>query len=71
MSSNVIQWAPRKPLKSGFCGFCYFVRGRGRNTLPHTRTDAEGNTPSQNNKINRIIYINRLEGHCVTSGGIV
>jgi hypothetical protein len=69
--SNRIRPATPKLLKIGFCGFCYFVRGRGGKTAPCTRMGTAGNTLAQNNKNNRIIYINRIAGDSVTGGGIL
>ena len=69
--NNKIPTAPAKPLKSGFCRFCYFVRGHEGEALPHTRMGAGQHLAVHNNKNNNNIYINRIAGSCVTAGGIV
>jgi hypothetical protein len=69
--NNKIPTAPAKPLKSGFCGFCYFVRGHEGDTSPHMRVGAGQHLAVHNNKNNNIIYNNRIAGGSVTAGGIV
>lgn len=70
MSNRILAAAP-KLLKTGFCEFCYFVRGLGGKTAPHTRMGTAGNTQVQNNKNNRIIYINRIAEGSVAGAGIL
>ena len=58
------EWKAPTPklLKTGFCGFCSFVRGHVGETPPHAYGQA-GRLPSlHNNKNNNNIYINRIEG---------
>ncbi|PZW38713.1 hypothetical protein C8P66_1347 [Humitalea rosea] len=69
--NNKTQTVPAKPLKSGFCGFCYFVRGHEGDTSPHTRVGAGQHLAVHNNKNNNNIYINMIAGSSVTSGEIV
>jgi len=69
--NNKIPTTPAKPLKLGFCLFCYFVRGHEGESLSHTRTGARQHLAVHNHKINNIIYINRIEGSSVTVRGIV
>ncbi len=68
--SNEKQSGRSKSLKTGFCGFCVFVRGRGGKTSPHACAGAEGNTPIHNNKNNNNIYISRIAGGSVAPRGI-
>jgi hypothetical protein len=60
-----------KSLKTGFCGFCAFVRGRGGKNSPHACVGAAGDTPIHNNKNNNNIYIMRIAGGCVAPEGIL
>jgi hypothetical protein len=69
--NNKIPTTPAKPLKLGFCGFCYFVRGHEGDTSPHTRVGARQHLAVHNNKNNNNIYINRIAGSSVIAGGIV
>jgi hypothetical protein len=69
--NNKIPTTPAKPLKSGFCEFCYFVRGHEGETSPHMRVGAGHRLAVHNNKNNNNIYINRIAGSSVTAGGIV
>lgn len=69
--NNNIPTTPAKRLKSGFCGFCYFVRGHEGGALAHTRVGARQHLAVHNNKDNKNIYINRIAGSSVTAGGIV
>jgi hypothetical protein len=67
---NKIPPPPSKPLNSGFCYFCYFVRGRGRVARTHGHAGARGEPQVHNNKNNKNVYINRLEGSSVSRVGI-
>ena len=67
---NEIQPGNPNPLIMGFCGFCYFVRGREGKTSPHACTGAGGNVPIHKNKNNKNIYINKIAGGSVAPGGI-
>jgi hypothetical protein len=69
--NNKIPTTPAKPLKLGFCGFCYLVRGHEGDTSRHTRMGAGQHLTVHNNKNNKNIYINRIAGSSVTAGGIV
>lgn len=69
--NNKIPISPAKPLKLGFCLFCYFVRGHEGDTSPHVRVGAGQHLEVHNNKNNKNIYINRIAGSSVTAGGIV
>lgn len=60
-----------KSLKSGFCGFCAFVRGRGGKTRCYACTGAGQDTPLHNNRNNNNIYINEIAGRSVVLGGDV
>ena len=61
MSNEKIR-LPSNPLKTGFCEFCDFVRGHVGETSPHAYGQADRLPPLHNNKNNKIIYINRIDG---------
>ena len=60
---------PSKLLKTGFCEFCDFVRGHVGETSPHAYGQADRLPQVHNNKNNKIIYINRIEGVPSRAGG--
>ena len=67
---NEIQWPKVKPLKSGFCGFCDYVRARERDTLAARGGRKGGGSPLHNNNNNYIIYINEIAEGSVALRGI-
>ncbi len=69
--NNKIPTPAAKLLKSGFCEFCYFVRGHEGDASLHMRVGAGQHLAVHNNKNNNNIYINRIAGSSVTAGGIV